>query len=191
MPTFKQLAVPIRFPLDRVNMSTPGTDLAGIGGWAQKQLGHQQCWLCILQTTQLVKRPIMVCVAQFCYVAFDSRLSNVSQVFKSQCSVNLFCLLNKLLRNVVIQPLLKPVFSPGKPSQKPTRIPSAFGLNIGSDLTISVTSSLNRLPLQDLPVEVVAMSRLPKSTPITARLTLAAEALGVFHWLLWAGQHRY
>jgi hypothetical protein len=51
--------------------------------------------------------------------------------------------LNKLLRNIVIQPFLKLPFSPRKPSQKSPGRPSAFGLNFSPDLAISVTSALN------------------------------------------------
>ena len=125
-------------------MSAPGTGLRGVSRWNKNNRDTSNIGFISYKQTQLIKCPVIGSASfRFASRLLIETLSNVSQVFKSQCRTHLFRFLNKLLRNVVIQPLLKPLFSPGKPSQEPARIPSAFGLNIAPDLAISVTSGLN------------------------------------------------
>jgi hypothetical protein len=67
----------------------------------------------------LVKSPIVSSTAfSLASGLLIERLSDISQVFKSQSRITLFGALNKLLRYIMIQPFLKPLFSTGEPSQR-------------------------------------------------------------------------
>ena len=146
MPTLKNFAVPIGFPLNWVNMSASGASLTCIGRWHKNNWDTSNTGFISNKQAQLIKRPI-IGSASFSLTSWllIQRLSDISQVFKSQGCIQLLCLLNKLLGNVVIQPLLELLLSPRKPSQKSTTRPSAFGLNISPDRRVSVTNSLNLL----------------------------------------------
>lgn len=161
MPTLKRLARTIGFTFDGVYVVTPRTSLAGVCGWDKHDWNASNICLVPYEQPQLVKRPI-IGSAPFSFATWFSikRFSDISQILKRKRSITTFCVLNNLLGNIVIKPLLKALFSPGEPSHQSSGTASAFGLNISSDRpqlfcrqpaesfaagAVSVTSSLNLL----------------------------------------------
>src|SRR4028118_192859 len=112
MPTLKNFAVAIGFPLNWVNMSASGASLTGIGRWHKNNWDTSNTGFISNKQAQLIKRPI-VGSASFSLTSWllIQRLSDISQVFKSQGCIQLLCHLNKLLGKVVIQPLLELLLS--------------------------------------------------------------------------------
>jgi hypothetical protein len=144
MPTLEPLATTERFTLFGVNMSTAVAGLRGIGR-RYKQHGYASYQSFVAyKYSELIESPV-VCPTSLNLATslFVEALSNVGQILKRQRCVTLFCLLNQLLADAVIQPLLEALFSTREPSQQSSRTASAFALNSASDLGISVASSLN------------------------------------------------
>ena len=145
--------VPVRLAFYRVDMVTTGTSLRSISRWNKNNRDTSNICFVFGKPPQLVKCPI-VSPASFFFAPWllIQRLSDICQVFKCKRSITAFRIFDQLFRNVVIcrkaarkcyEPLLESLFSPREPSQQSSRTASAFGLNIGPDLTVSVASSLN------------------------------------------------
>ena len=162
MSTLKNFSVAIRFALCWVNVSASRTGLTCVGRWNKYHWNTSNICFITNKQPQLIKSPI-IRPASFRFATWFliKRFSDISQVFKSKCRITLICLLDKLFRYIVIQPLLKALFSPRKPSRQSPRTTSAFGLNVCSDRpplfwrlppesfaagAVAVTSGLNLLP---------------------------------------------
>lgn len=152
--TLKFLPMPIRLFLIGfgVDMSAPRATFRGVSGWDEYHPDTSYYRFVGNKNPELVESPIVRSTP----LGFVSRLliqalSNVSQILKSQCCIKLFCLSNKLLADVVIQPFLISSFSALKPSRQATCRTSAFAasrrsrahLNIRSSFAIPVSSCLN------------------------------------------------
>lgn len=153
MPTLKLLPVAIRLPLFGVNVSAARTSLTGIGRGDKHNWNSSNCSFVVHKYPELPIRPVVRSTPfSFATWLLVEAIPNSAQVFKCQCGLRLFCFLYQLLSNVMVQPLLKPTFSPREPSQQPSRVAlakrgalsaRAFGLNIGSDSTKSVSDRLD------------------------------------------------
>ncbi len=146
VPTLKLLPVTITLPFGGVDMSASGTGLRRVRRWHEHNRNACNHRFVLHKDSNLVERPIVGSTP----LSFVSRLlvqiiSDTCQILKRQCSLVRFCSVHQLLADVVIQPFLKAPFSALEPSQKSSRIPSAFALNIRSDLAVSVASGLNPL----------------------------------------------
>jgi hypothetical protein len=127
MPTLESFATPIGLALNRVNVSAVRASLTRVSGWNKNNTDTSNSRFVVNKQPELIKRPV-ICPTSLGFAArlLIQRLSNIGQVFKRQSSPLLFSFLNKLLTDIVIQPLLKALFSPRKPSQKSTTRPSAL-----------------------------------------------------------------
>lgn len=142
--TLKPFSIAITLPFNGMDMSASVTGLRRVSRWDENHSNTRDRSFVGYKDSQLIERPI-VCSTPLSLVSrlLVQTLSDVGQVFKSQCRILRFSVLYKLFADVVIQPFLEPPLSPRKPSRQSATRPSAFGLNVSSDLAVSVTNGLN------------------------------------------------
>jgi hypothetical protein len=144
MPTLKPLPVAIALPFFGVDMVTARTGLRRVRRWNQQQRNARNHSLVLHKQSKLIERPIIgTSSLSLASRFFVQAISNAAQVLEGQRRIPLLCFVDKLLADVVIEPFLKVLFSACEPSQKSSRIPSAFALNVCSNLTVSVANGLN------------------------------------------------
>lgn len=146
IPTLKLFSVPIRLPLFGVDVSAARASLASVGRWNKYTL--DACNSCFVpnKKPELVKSPI-ICSSSLSFASWFGveTIPNSGQVLKCQSGIRCESLLHQLFADVVVYPLLKTTFSPGEPAEQPAAVPAAFGLNVSSDPTKSVSDRLDLL----------------------------------------------
>ncbi len=133
-------------------MSAARTSLTGISGRNKDNWDSSDSRLISNEDSELIERPIVrpTPLSLTSWLGVKT-IPNSGQVLKRQCRIRLLCLLYQLLADIVIHPFLKAAFSPRKPSEQPSSVASAFGLNVSSEFTESVTNRLNLTSIPGLP----------------------------------------
>ncbi len=153
MPTLKLLPVAIRLPFFRVNVSATRASLTRVSRRDKHHWDSGNCSFVVYEYPELIKRPVVRSTSfSFATWFLVEAIPNSGQVFKCQRSFRGFCLSHQLFADVMVQPFLKPTFTPREPSQQSSRVAlakrgalsaRAFGLNVSSDSTKSVSNRLN------------------------------------------------
>jgi hypothetical protein len=142
MTTLKLLPVPIRLPLDWVDVMASRTGLTCVGWWHKYDQYASNCRFVIHKQPKLVKRPVIGSTPlSFTAWQLIKAIPDSGQVLKRQRSTCLFGFNNQLFGNIMVQPFLKPTFSARKPAEQSATVSAAFALNVSSNSAKSVSAA--------------------------------------------------
>lgn len=143
MPTLKPLTIPERLSGFGMDVVASATGATGISRWHKNHLHSSNSRFVTNKQPQLVERPVVGSAAfLFGTRQLEQGLSNIRQVFKCQCRIQLSRLSDQQCADIVVDPLLEPSFPAREPSQEFSTTPSAFARDVGSYPTVPVASLL-------------------------------------------------